>query len=157
MESRHQNLGEVLPPTSVALDLVISSKSAAIAQAAKMLEAVAGASAAAIEAALLAREAIGSTGVGAGIALPHARMHQLTHSHTVFLRLAAPIPFESMDGRTIDLLCAVIAPDEPNSAMLEVVGAMAGVLRNADKAAALRSADDPNEARALLISQESEV
>ena len=116
-----------------------------------MLEAASGTDAHTIEAVLLAREAIGSTGVGGAVALPHARLHELEHTHAVFVRFASPIAFEAMDDRPVDLLCAVLAPDEPNAAMLEVVGAVARVLRNADKSAALRAANDATEAWKVLI------
>ena len=145
------NLEEVLPPGSVLLDLSLSDKSRAISHVAGLLAEAAGTSAEVIEASLLAREALGSTGVGGGVGLPHARLHLLTRTHVVFVRLSAPINFESIDARPVDLLCGVVAPDEPNAELLTAVGAMARVLRDGAKTTRLRETRQAQEARQILV------
>jgi nitrogen PTS system EIIA component len=145
------NLPEVLPPGSVLLDLSLPDKARAISHVAGLLAAAAGVPAETIEAALVAREALGSTGVGGGVGLPHARLHVLRGTHAVFVRLAAPIPFDSIDNQPVDLLCAVVAPDEPNAALLTAVAAVSRVLRDAAKTAALRSSRDAADVRATLL------
>jgi PTS system nitrogen regulatory IIA component len=145
------NMALVLPPDAVVLDVALSSKALALAHAADLLAASSGISGEAIESALLAREALGSTGVGHSVALPHARLHVLSRAHAVFFRLAAPIPFDAIDGQPVDVVCAVVAPDEPNSALLTAVSALSRVLRNAEKMAMLRTCTDAEEARAVLL------
>lgn len=145
------NLNEVLPPGSVLLDLSLPDKTRAISHVAGLLAAAAGTSTEIIEAALVAREALGSTGVGAGVALPHARLRTVRGSHAVFVRLASPIAFDSIDGKPVDLICAIIAPDKPNAALLTAVAAVSRVLRDAEKTAALRATRDAAEARSILL------
>lgn len=145
------NLALALPPDSVQLDVELATKALVIAHAADLLAAASGASAEAIEAALLAREELGSTGVGQGVGLPHARLHVLHAPHAVFLRLAAPIGFDAIDGKPVDLVCAVIAPDEPNAALLTTVSALSRTLRDAARTAVLRGAATSEDARSVLL------
>ena len=149
------NLQEVLPPGSVLLDLGLPDKARAISHVAGLLAAASGVSPEVIEAALFAREALGSTGVGGGVGLPHARLHVLRGTHAVFVRLASPIPFDSIDSKPVDLVCAVVAPDEPNAALLTAVSAVSKVLRDAGKTAALRATRDAAEARGILLASVS--
>lgn len=147
-------LEKVLPPGSVVLDFAATDKAAVIARLSELLAVEAAGAPAQIEAALLTREALGSTGVGGGVALPHARLHVLTGTHAVFLRLAAPVAFDSIDGAPVDLVCGVVAPDEPGAALLTAVAAISRVLRDAGKTAALRGAADAEKARAVLLGGE---
>lgn len=141
----------VLPPDAVQLDVDASSKALVIAHAADLLAAASSVSGEAIEGALLAREALGSTGVGAGIGLPHARLHALQEAHAVCLRLATPVAFDSIDGKPVDVVCAVIAPDEPNAALLTAVSALSRVLKEAGQVAALRAATSAEAGRDILL------
>lgn len=141
----------VLDPNAVHLNVEATSKALLIAHAADLLAVASGVSGEAIENALLGREALGSTGVGQGIGLPHARLHELREAHAVCLRLAAPVAFDSIDGKPVDVLCAVIAPDEPNAALLTTVSALSRTLRNAEMATALRSAATAESAREILL------
>jgi len=147
-------LQEVLPPGAVLLDLSIPDKARALSHAARALATASGTPREIIEAALIAREALGSTGVGGGVGLPHARLHVLRRTHAVFVRLASPIPFDAIDNQPVDLLCAVIAPDEPSAALLTAVSAISRVLRNADKTAALRATQSAAVARDLLLTSD---
>ncbi|MFN2375904.1 MAG: PTS sugar transporter subunit IIA [Candidatus Binatia bacterium] len=144
-------LDKVLPAGSVVLDFAAPDKAAVIAHLSSMLAAAASVPPALIETALLAREALGSTGVGSGVALPHARLHVLSGTHAVFLRLAAPVNFDSIDGRHVDLVCGVVAPDEPNAALLTAVAAVSRVLRDAATTAGFREARDAEEVRRGLV------
>ena len=145
------NFEQVLTPDSVALDISLTDKSGTIAHVASLLASEAGVATELVEGALLAREALGSTGVGGGIALPHARLHLLYKTHAVFLRLLQPIGFEANDSRPVDLVCAIIAPDEPSGELLKAVSALSRVLRDSEKTAALRQSHDAEEARAILL------
>jgi len=141
----------VLPPGSVELGAELTSKALAIAHAADLLAAASVASAEEIELALLAREGLGSTGVGGGVALPHARLHVLTSTHAVFLRLSTPIGFDAIDGKPVDLVCAIIAPDDPSADLLTAVSAISRVLKDGAKTAALRECADGEAARWIML------
>lgn len=145
------NLALALPPDAVQLDADLPSKTLVIAHAADLLAEASGASGEAIEHALLAREGLGSTGVGSGVGLPHARLHGLDTPHAVCLRLAAPIAFDAIDDKPVDLVCVVIAPDEPNAALLTTVSALSRTLRDAGRVAELRGCTGAEEARGILL------
>jgi PTS system nitrogen regulatory IIA component len=101
-----------------------------------------------IEAALLARERLGSTGLGAGFALPHARIDGLDHFLGLFVRLARPIEFDAIDGKPVDLLFLLLIP--ANAA--DHVSALAAVsrrFRGSDLVSRLRKA--PNQAVAFRL------
>jgi PTS system nitrogen regulatory IIA component len=144
------NLEEVFPAGSVLLDLGITDKAHVLAGVAKLLAKATGTAASTIESALLARENLGSTGVGGGVALPHARLHTLTETRCVFVRLASPIAFDAIDGKPVDLICGLVAPDEPNAELLTALSAVSRVLRDAAKTSSLRKTYDASEARRIL-------
>jgi nitrogen PTS system EIIA component len=148
------NLEEMLPANCVLLDLGIMDKAHVLSGVAKLLAKVAGAPAATIESALTARENLGSTGVGGGVALPHARLHAIKETHGVFVRLASPIAFDALDGKPVDLVCGLVAPDEPNAELLTALSAVSRVLRDAAKTTALRRTHDAGEARRILVRNE---
>lgn len=144
------DLESVLPPRCVLLDLGLADKAHVISGLAKLLAPSAGVPAGDIEQALVAREALGSTATGGGVALPHARLHSLRSTHGVFVRLSAPIEFDAPDGKPVDLVCGLIAPDEPTAELLGAVSAVARVLRDAGKTAELRRMLDAGEVRRIL-------
>jgi nitrogen PTS system EIIA component len=142
---------QALGTDCVMLDLPVADKAEALSRAAALLAQTAGTTAAKVERALLERESLGSTGVGAGVGIPHARMHGLARTCAVFLRLSEPIEFEAIDGKPVDLVCALIAPDEPSSEMLLAVSAVARSFRDPDCPNALRKATDAAAARRVLV------
>jgi PTS system nitrogen regulatory IIA component len=95
--------------------------------------------AAAIAAAVDAREALGSTGVGKGLALPHARLPGLQIPFVLFARLATPLRFDAIDERPVDLVAFVLLPPEP-AADVNVLGCVARALRDGTVAERVRKA-----------------
>lgn len=91
--------------------------------------------------ALLEREQKGSTGIGHGAAIPHARIEGLKSVQGVFLHLAAPVDAGSPDGVLVDIICVFLAPESANAAYLRGVGKIAGILRDAVRRESLRSGD----------------
>ena len=63
--------------------------------------------------ALMERESLGPTGVGHGVALPHARLPDLEHVVGAFIRLEKPVDFDAVDRQPVDLVFALFAPDMP--------------------------------------------
>ncbi|MEC8022015.1 MAG: PTS sugar transporter subunit IIA [Pseudomonadota bacterium] len=99
-----------------------------------------GVSADAIFDGLLARERLGSTGLGQGLAFPHCRLAALSHPAVGFFRLQAPVDFESMDGAPVDLLAVLLVPESATDAHLKLLGALAQLLEPEANRAALRRA-----------------
>ncbi len=105
---------------------------------------------AAVLAALQAREALGSTGVGHGIAVPHARIEGIAGLVAFFARLERPVPFDSIDGKPVDLVVMLLSPPQGSGQHLAALAQVSRLLRNPVTAEALRGTDDAGVACALL-------
>ncbi len=92
--------------------------------------------------ALLAREKLGSTGVGNGIALPHCRLESCTASVSAFIRLDIPVDFDALDNKPVDLLFVLVVPKEDNEEYLELLRDMAYYLRDESVQKELRKCED---------------
>jgi len=100
--------------------------------------------------ALLEREAAGSTGVGHGVAVPHARLRGLTRMRGVFMRLEQPTAFESVDDQPVDLVFALFAPAEADTEHLRTLARVSRLLRQGDLRQKLRQARTAESIHALL-------
>ena len=97
------------------------------------------------------REELGSTGIGGGVALPHARFHQLDRPIGVLDRLRKRIDFEAVDGEPVDLVFLLLLPEAAAGDQLGALASIARKLRDAHVRAALRkAADGPQMYRALI-------
>jgi PTS system nitrogen regulatory IIA component len=100
--------------------------------------------------ALLAREQAGSTGVGEGVAVPHARVAGLDRMRGLFLRLESPVDFDAIDGAPVDLIFALFAPPDAGSEHLRSLARVARMLRQKELRQQLRQARTPDAIHALL-------
>ena len=91
---------------------------------------------------ILKREGLGSTGVGGGVAIPHARIPGLKSAFGVLARLQKPIDFEAIDGEPVDIVFLLLLPTATSGEHLNVLAAVARRLRNAEALQALRQAQD---------------
>ena len=105
--------------------------------------------------ALLEREAAGSTGVGHGVAVPHARLEGIDRMRAVFVRLQHPVPFEAVDDQPVDLLFALFAPKGASSEHLRALARVSRLLRQPEIREQLRQAKTA-EAIHLLLVQEAQ-
>lgn len=103
--------------------------------------------------ALMEREARGSTGVGHGVAAPHARVAGLQEMGGVFVRLQNPIEFQAVDDQPVDLIFVLLAPPGSGSEHLRALARVARLLRRADIREALRKARSSEEIRTLLAQE----
>ncbi|HTI81354.1 MAG TPA: PTS sugar transporter subunit IIA [Acetobacteraceae bacterium] len=102
--------------------------------------------------ALLARENLGSTGLGKGFALPHARMEGLGQAYALFVRLARQIDFASIDERPIDLAILLLTPANGANDHLATLAALSRPLRDDVFVQRLRTAPDAAALHRLLAS-----
>ena len=144
-------LAEAIGTESVFVKLRAADKSRLLQELARRAGAVLGIPAAEIAAALAAREALGSTGVGNGIAVPHAQLPQLPATAGFFAHLERPVDFSSIDGRPVDLVFLLLGPPQARAEHLSLLAAGTRRLRERSVADALRAAATPAEARALLL------
>ncbi len=101
--------------------------------------------------ALLAREDEGSTGVGAGVAVPHARLAGLERIRGVFVRLETPVEFGSVDDQPVDLIFALLAPEGARGQHLRALARISRALRRPELREQLRQARTQDALFALLV------
>lgn len=95
-----------------------------------------------IVAAAMERERLGSTGVGNGVAIPHARIDGINHVIAGFARLSEPMDFDSVDGRPVDLIAFLLAPSDAAGAHLRALARVSRQLRREENRSRLRAAPD---------------
>jgi nitrogen PTS system EIIA component len=144
-------VSDLLEPRDVVADLRVADKDGALRELARRVAALADLPQQLVHHALIAREKLGSTGVGAGIAMPHARIAGLNGFHGIFARLAKPIDFEAVDGRPVDLIFLLLAPEGADS--LAALACASRTLRNPATAKRLREAADADRLYAILAEQ----
>lgn len=105
--------------------------------------------------ALIERESLGPTGVGHGIALPHARLESVQKVSGIFLRLEKPIDFESTDRLPVDLVFALLAPKSAGVDHLKALALVSRTMRNSDMCAKLRANQDTATLHAMLTEVQS--
>jgi len=99
---------------------------------------------------LQAREALGSTGLGNGIAIPHGKLPGLDRVTAIFARLAEPVDFDAVDDEKVDLVMLLLAPAGAGADHLKALACVARLLRTESLVTALRNTDDPHRLHALL-------
>lgn len=138
-------IADLVREDRVCLDAGITSKKRALERLGELLardDAVPSASL--IFDALSARERLGSTGLGHGVAIPHGRMAEIDDPRVAVLRLEQGVDFEAIDHEPVDILIALIVPEESTGEHLDLLAQLARVLSQPDNIAALRrSADTP--------------
>lgn len=105
--------------------------------------------------ALQERENLGPTGVGGGIALPHARIAGLEKVHGLFVRLEQPLDFGAVDRQPVDLVFALFAPEDAGVEHLKALASVSRTMRNAALCAKLRANNDPTALYAILTDEQS--
>ncbi len=100
--------------------------------------------------ALIEREKLGSTSLGHGVALPHARVAHLTQPVAMFIRLKQPIQYDSHDGEAVDLVFGLFVPQHENAAHLQLLSQVATCLNEESVRTALRHAKTPDELWTIL-------
>jgi len=104
---------------------------------------------------LCARERLGSTGLGKGVAIPHGRVKGSQSIQVCFLRLKKPLPFDSADGEPVDLLFAMTVPENCNEDHLKLLAHVAELFSDPDLLKALRAAENASALLKLLSSTNS--
>lgn len=151
------HFSQILPIKNVVIDLECSSKKRAFEQAGLIFENNCGIARSTVSDNLFARERLGSTGLGHGVAVPHGRIRGLKAPLAAFVRLSEPIPFESPDGEPVKLLIFLLIPDNVTQQHLEILSEIAEMF--SDKAFRLSMTEDADAAslhRRLVSWQPSE-
>ena len=147
-------ISALLSPQKIFIDTEVSSKK-------KLLELIANVIAdqtrlpeSSIYANLLNRERLGSTGLGQGFAVPHARLPDLEKTIGCFFRLKQPVNFESPDNLPVDLVFTIIIPQEAAEEHLLILSSLARIFSDADICEAIRAANSKEEIEKIIQSAE---
>lgn len=143
-------ISELLQPQSVLAGVRVTSKTEALTVLARQAASRTGQPERVILDALMERERLGSTGVGSGIAVPHARLPGLDGLCAVFLRLDRPIDFEAVDERPVDLIFLLLSPETAGADHLRALSRVSRLLRDSEVCRTLRRATDPGELHSFL-------
>lgn len=100
---------------------------------------------------LIGRERLGSTGIGSGVAIPHARSPHCKTPIAGFLKLADAVDFDAIDGEPVDLVFVLLVPEEADEAHLALLAQVAGVLNDADNRELLRRSKGQHDLHERLI------
>ena len=118
-------LAQLLPPGHVLLDAELTSKKRLFEQVGLLVEDSRGIARSVVFDSLFAREKIGSTGLGQGIAIPHGRIKGLKDAVGVFVRLNQPLPFDAPDSKPVNLVFALLVPEQATERHLEILSELA--------------------------------
>ncbi|WP_299363009.1 PTS sugar transporter subunit IIA [uncultured Paracoccus sp.] len=143
-------ISEILKPAAVRSVSHVASKKRLFQDLSDLAHSVYGVNEAATLDALQERESLGPTGVGNGVALPHARLHGLDRVVALFMRLEKPMDFDAVDKLPVDLVFALLAPQSSGVDHLKALALVSRTLRDADLRAKLRANDDPVALHAVL-------
>ncbi|MFY9290203.1 MAG: PTS sugar transporter subunit IIA [Methylorubrum rhodinum] len=135
-------IDDILAPSDVVHGLRASGKTALLEDLARRAAQSLDLDADTILGALVRREGLGSTGVGDGVALPHARLETVRKPFGLLARLREPLDFDAVDERPVDLVFLLLLPTGEGGGHLNALACVARRLRNRETAAALRAARD---------------
>jgi PTS system nitrogen regulatory IIA component len=118
-------IAKLLPPSNILLDLDVTSKKRMFEQAGLLFENNQGVGRSVVFDSLFARERLGSTGLGQGVAIPHGRIKGLKEAVGAFVRLASPVPFDAPDGKPVTLVFFLLVPEQATEQHLQILSELA--------------------------------
>jgi PTS system nitrogen regulatory IIA component len=143
-------IAELLPAGNVVLDLEADSKSRLFDAIGGLFETSAALPKSTVVASLSAREKLGSTGLGQGIAIPHGRIRGLAQARGAFARLARPIPFDAPDGKPVSQVFVLLVPEQATDQHLQLLSELAQMFSERSFRERLASAQSPADVHALI-------
>ena len=145
------DIGDLLAPKGVVLRGGASSKRQALHALSEAASHALGVDDAKVFDALMEREALGSTGLGSGVAVPHARLAEIDKVMAVFVRLDTPVAYDAVDDRPVDLIFGLFAPPKAGTEHLRALAAVSRALRSPELREQLRQAHTTDAVRALFF------
>jgi nitrogen PTS system EIIA component len=144
-------VSSLLDLSHVALDVEATDKKALFERAGALLEGASGLSRGQVMDSLLARERLGSTGLGQGIAIPHGRVKGLRNAVGAFLRVRDPIPFDAPDNQPVSLAFVLLVPERASDVHLQILSELAQMFSDRELRRQLAGAPNPVSAQHLII------
>jgi nitrogen PTS system EIIA component len=146
-------IAKLLPLDNILLDLDAGSKKRVFEQAALLFENNRGIARSTVFDSLFARERLGSTGLGQGIAIPHGRIKGLKEACGAFIRLQTPVPFDSPDGKPVSQLFVLLVPEQATEQHLQILSELAQRFSDRNCREALAAASDAAAVLALFAAE----
>ncbi|HEV8262583.1 MAG TPA: PTS sugar transporter subunit IIA [Burkholderiales bacterium] len=143
-------LSKLLPVANVTLDLDVASKKRVFEHVGLLFENTLGVGRGQVFDALFARERLGSTGLGHGIAIPHGRIKGLREAAGAFVRTSAPIPFEAPDGNPVQLIFVLLVPEKATDLHLQILSELAQMFSDKEVRAQLAALPDAGDVQRLI-------
>jgi PTS system nitrogen regulatory IIA component len=143
-------LSKLLPVANVILDLDVTSKKRVFEHVGLLFKNALGVGRVQVFDALFARERLGSTGLGHGIAIPHGRIKGLREAAGAFVRTRAPIPFEAPDGNPVQLIFVLLVPEKATDLHLQILSELAQVFSDKAMRAQLAALPDARDVQRLI-------
>jgi PTS system nitrogen regulatory IIA component len=143
-------LTDLVAPNAILPTLKVSSKKQALHELAVRAAVLSGQNERSIFEVLMQREKLGTTAIGNGIAIPHAKMSNLTRLFGLFARLDRPLDFEALDNQPVDLIFLLLAPEGAGADHLKALARVARLLRDPAIAHNLRASHDAEAIYAVL-------
>ncbi|HHJ80326.1 MAG TPA: PTS IIA-like nitrogen-regulatory protein PtsN [Candidatus Tenderia electrophaga] len=136
-------ISQLLSAERVVCNVAVSSKKRALEAVSNLLAEVCGTGMSEIEIfdGLIAREKLGSTGLGHGVAIPHGRFKNVTDAAAVFIKFEQGIDFDAIDGGPVDLVFALMVPQESTEEHLQLLGSLAEMFSDASVRERLRQSN----------------
>jgi PTS system nitrogen regulatory IIA component len=144
-------ISDLLSPTDVMTDVRTSNKRLLLQEFATKAAVSLGLPVDRIAPDLLRREELGSTGIGRGVAIPHARLPVLQRPFGLFAKLKQPIEFDAIDGQPVDIVFTLLLPAAAEDRQLGALALVARTLRPAENLARLRGARNSSELYSALV------
>ena len=148
-------LASILPATQVLVSVDATSKKRAFEEAGLLFENLHGLARALITDSLFARERLGSTGLGHGVAIPHGRIKGLKAPMAALFQLAQPIGFDAPDEQPVALLIFLLVPEAATQKHLEILSEIAELLSDAPLREKLKVCNDAAELHRLISTWQS--
>lgn len=145
------NLDSLIGLGSIAPSLRASSKKQLLQELAGRVAEVEGLDSRTVFDALMERERLGPTGMGRGVAIPHARMSQVTEIRGYFARLDRGVDYDAPDGVPVDLAFLLLAPEDAGADHLRALAKVSRLLRDEARCAKLRATTDASALYAILV------
>jgi PTS system nitrogen regulatory IIA component len=143
-------LTNLFTPDCIALDISANNRASAFAAAGELFAKQSGIDAGSVVEFLNAREDLGSTALGAGVAIPHGRVKGLKQPSAAFMRLQNPIEFSAPDSEPVSILIFLLVPEKATQQHLEILSSIAQMLSDTDTRQTLLTATDPIKVCELL-------
>ena len=138
-------IAKLLPPSNILLNLEVTSKKRLFEQAGLLFENNQGIARSLVFDSLFARERLGSTGLGQGVAIPHGRIKGLKEPVGAFVRLATPVAFDAPDGRPVSLVFVLLVPEHATELHLQILSEVAQMLSDRELRECLAADADPGD------------